>query len=159
MANYRNSIDEFIYEHCFTQIRETVTAYAHNHPSQFVGRYARNTYPTDAFLQSMILQFSSNITADENELCFDATFNCIVTLINDDYSDDISTESEAWITVSCKAIVESTMEHFEVLSIKAFKPGQKPEIPQAAATKNLVPYISKDQLDAEADRFLMKYCP
>ena len=87
MGYYGNELDEFIYERCYQYIWDAVFNYTGTHPMAFSGCTSRLMYPASATLRSMMLQFSSNISADEDELKFDATFSCSIELQGDDYSD------------------------------------------------------------------------
>lgn len=86
MSNYSNELDEFIYEKCYSRIWEAVYTYIATYPMSFSGNSSRLMYPVEVVLSSMLLQFSSNISADEDALCFDATFSCSITLHGDDCS-------------------------------------------------------------------------
>lgn len=124
----------------------------------FSGCTSRLVYPASATLRSMLLQFSSNISADEDELKFDATFSCSIELQGDDYSDYAVSDIETWITVSCSAIIEDSIQSFDVRNIHIYKRGEIPQRTGPQATRNIVPVIFQSDLDAEAERFLSKYC-
>lgn len=159
MGYYGNELDEFIYERCYQYIWDTVFSYTETHPMAFSGCTSRLMYPESATLKSMILHFSSNISADEAELKFDATFSCSIELQGDDYSDYTVSDIEAWITVSCNAIIEEAIQSFDVKNIHIYKRSEIPFKTGPKATRNLVPVIYPRDLDVEAERFLSKYCP
>lgn len=159
MGYYGNELDEFIYERCYQYIWDAVFNYTGTHPMAFSGCTSRLMYPASATLRSMMLQFSSNISADEDELKFDATFSCSIELQGDDYSDYAVSDIETWITVSCSAIIEDAIQSFNVRNIHIYKRGEIPKKTGPKATRNIVPVIFPNDLDAEAERFLSKYCP
>lgn len=159
MGFYGNELDEFIYTKCYQYIWDAVFSYVGVHPMAFFDYNSRLVYPAGALLKSMLLEFSSNVRADENELQFDATFSCTIEFQGDDYSDYATSDYDTWITVSCRAIVEDKIEKFEVTNIHTYKRGEFPQRQGLRATKNIVPVISSAELEAEADRFLERYCP
>ena len=159
MGFYGNELDEFIYEKCYQYIWDAVYNFVGTHPMAFFDYNSRLVYPAGALLKSMLLEFSSNVRVDENELCFDATFSCSIEFQGDDYSDYATSDYDTWITVSCRAIIEDTIQQFDVANIHTYKRGQYPSRAGLRATKNMVPVISTAELETEADRFLDRYYP
>ena len=67
-----------------------------------------------------------------------------------------SRESQAWFRVAVTCEIDETLKCFEVGNIEEYQ--QQPWV-EGDYTDNLVPVISKPQMDLEARIFLQKHCP
>jgi hypothetical protein len=159
MANYQNELEQFIYQVCYDPIWAAVSEYVAAHPNSLELGYSRVKYPDSATLEDMVLEFSTNISIDEDRLNFDAIISCTIELEQETYHDVQTAEASQWFKVSCSALVEDGLKKFSVHEIDTYSKGKRPIASGIAATKNIVPIIRKEQLDMEATRFLERYCP
>ena len=121
--------------------------------------YSRVQYPDSATLEDMVLEFSTNISIDEDTLSFDAVVSCTIELEEETHNDTNTAEVSQWFKVSCSVLVEDKLKKFTVHNIDTYSKGNRPITSGVAATNNIVPIIRKNQLDIETTRFLERYCP
>jgi hypothetical protein len=110
-------------------------------------------------LEDMILEFSTNISVDEDTLSFDAVVSCVIMLEQETYHDTVTADANQWFKVHCSVVVEDRIKNFTVHEIDTYSKGKRTMTTGVAATNNIVPIIYKSQLDIEAARFLERYCP
>ena len=80
MSNYRNDIEQFIYEICYRPMWEEVSKFLYQHPQTLDLTFSRIQYPDSALLEDMILEFPSNIRIKDDNLLFDAVVSCNIEL-------------------------------------------------------------------------------
>ena len=159
VENSRNEVQEFIYRFCYNSIWSAVSAYLYIHPTTLNLNMCRIHYPNSAILQDMILEYTTNISIDEDHLNFDAILSCTIELHEDDPYRDIHTaETSQWLIASCVATITDKLDELTISEIKPWQKEYKP-VKGIAASKNIVPILYKKDLDVEATAFLEKYCP
>lgn len=159
MAEYRNEIERFIYEICYSPMWEGINSYMALHPSCAKSPFSRVIVPTSAVLQDMIVEFISAVTIDEDFLRFKAVVSGTVYLEEDGgWGEQYSSESNEWLSVKCEVRVEETIKKFAVTSVSLYKNNEANVFDGVPASKNAVPIIKKTDLDYEAEEFLNKYC-
>lgn len=156
MGQYRNEIEQFIYEICYRPMWEVVNTYIFHHPTVLDLSYCRIKCPDSAILKDMLLEFPANISIDEDTLYFDAVISCTVEVSQNDYGNTRTAETAQWLRVSCEAIIEDTLKAFSVSLIRRYQKGQEANISDTAVkvSRNIVPRIYPDDLDKEAKNFL-----
>ena len=120
--------------------------------------FSRVKYPESALLQSLIPEFATNITANEDTLTFDLIASCIILLSEETYRGVSEHELIQWLKVSCAAVITDKLDSLTVTGVSSYgqeKPISSEGIPTSA---NIVPIIHKDELDDVASAFLSKYC-
>ena len=159
LGQYNNEIEQFIYEICYRPIWEAVSAYIYiyQNPSILDLTYARIKYPDSALLLDMMLEFPTNIQTEEDSLFFDAVISCTIELQADEYGSLKTSETTQWLKVSCEAIIEDSLKHFNVSLIQRYSKTALPTTNGVATSKNIIPIIHADELDEEATRFLSRY--
>ena len=159
MTNQTNELEQFIYQKCYDRMWEGISEYIASHPSSLELPYSRVKYPDSAALESMLLEFSTNISIDENTLSFEAIVSCEILIEQETYHDTVTAEANQWFKVRCSVVVEERIKDFAIHDISIYAKGKRAINSGVAATKNIVPVIYKNQLDVEATRFLARYCP
>jgi hypothetical protein len=75
-----NELEQFIYQKCYDRIWAAGAEYIADHPNSLELGYSRIKYPDAATLQDMVLEFTTNISIDEDMLTFDAIVSCEIEL-------------------------------------------------------------------------------
>ena len=108
----------------------------------------------------MLLEFTSNIEIDEDFLSFDAIVSATIELhADDDYYGSRTCDTSQWLVLSCKAEITDKLKAVKIISIKPYSRQRKTVANGIAASRNIVPIISKKDLEDEATKFLSRYCP
>ena len=111
-------------------------------------------------LLDMMLEYTNNISIDEDTLRFDAIISCTIELQqNDDYRGTLTGETSQWIIASCEATITDKLDRLKITDVRPWTKGKKPVTSGISASNNIVPVLYKKDLDAEATAFLEKYCP
>jgi hypothetical protein len=111
-------------------------------------------------LLDMMLEYTNNISIDEDTLHFDAIISCTIELQqNDDYKGTLTGETSQWIIASCEATITDKLDRLKITDVHTWTKGKKPVASGISASNNIVPVLYKKDLDAEATAFLEKYCP
>lgn len=111
-------------------------------------------------LLDMMLEYTNNISIDEDTLHFDAIISCTIELQqNDDYKGTLTWETSQWIIASCEATITDKLDRLKITDVHTWTKGKKPVASGISASNNIVPVLYKKDLDAEATAFLEKYCP
>lgn len=158
VMKFRNEIEQFIYEFCYQEIWKLAFEYIYMYPLILDLSYSRIKYPDTALLESMIPEYTTNISIDGDNISFDMIANCVITLTEDRYNGIASHDLSQWLSISCKAKVTDSLENIEVTGIRNYKEASKVAKNQEF-TPNIVPIIKKEMLDEEATCFLETYCP
>ena len=154
MANYRNDLEQFIYEYCYNEILQTASAYLAVHPTVLDLSFCRIKYPDSASILSLLPQFTTNIAIAEDKLSFDAIMSGIIELSEETYTGTKTAELNQWLRISCVAVVTDKLDSFTVEKIVTYKKGADENKEGVAASSNMVPIVHKDELDQEAEAFL-----
>ena len=157
MANYRNDLEQFIYEHCYNDILQAASAYLAMHPTALDLSFSRIKYPDFASILSLIPQFATNITIAGDKLSFDAVMSGIIELSEETYADVKRTELNQWLRISCIAVITDKLDSLVVDKIVTYKKGEDDSKEGVAASSNIVPIVHKDELDLEAEAFLTEH--
>lgn len=157
MANYRNDLKQFIYEHCFDDILQAASAYLAMHPTALDLSFSRIKYPDFASILSLIPQFATNITIAGDKLSFDAVMSGIIELSEETYADVKRTELNQWLRISCIAVITDKLDSLVVDKIVTYKKGEDDSKEGVAASSNIVPIVHKDELALEAEAFLTEH--
>ena len=160
MSTQRNDLEEFIYKICYQPIWTAVNNYIAVHPTSLRLSTSRVKYPDSAMLLDMMLEYTNNISIDEDTLHFDAIISCTIELQqNDDYKGTLTGETSQWIIASCEATITDKLDRLKITDVHTWTKGKKPVASGISASNNIVPVLYKKDLDAEATAFLEKYCP
>ena len=159
MGNYRNEIERFIYEICYKPIWASVSDYISQHLSLLDLTYSRIKYPDSAYVEDMLLEFTKNVRIDDSSLLFDAVVSCTLNLTEDSYRGMASCDLSQWFLVTCEAVIEDSLKSLTVTNVQQYVPGVRQRIAGQTVSRNIVPILYKKDLEAEATRFLEKYCP
>jgi hypothetical protein len=144
----------FYTEKCYTPLFESLYVWVAEHFSAMELHYARIKFPDAAMLQSMMLKFATDIAVVEDTISFDAVVACEVEL----QQDGRSCSHDQWFRLSCEVVVEDKIKRADAKNIQVYeRTKQKNKIGKADV--NLVPIMGWASLDAEATRFLERYCP
>ena len=156
----RNDLEEFIYKICYQPIWTAVNSFIAVHPTALRLSTSRVKYPDSAMLLDMMLEYTNNISIDEDTLRFDAIISCTIELQqNDDYRGLLTGETSQWIIASCEATITDKLDNLKITDVRPWTKGKKPVVSGIAASNNIVPVLYKKDLDAEATAFLEKYYP
>ncbi len=159
VPRYNNEIEEFIYRVCYSDMLNAASNYIVNHPYSLDLSKSKTKFPDVALLKDMILECTTNMNIDEDHLIFDAIVSCTVELEQHDYDNTRSSDSSVWLRLSCIATITDKLDNFEVVKIINYsRSGNNSKLSQQAS-RNIVPIIHKNDLDAVADEFLEKYYP
>ena len=160
MNTGRNDLEEFIYKICYKPIWEAVNNYIYFHPTALNLSTSRVKYPDSAMLLDMMLEYTNNISIDEDKLIFDAIISCTIELTqNDEYRGSFTGETSQWLIASCEATITDKLDKLVVTNVKPWIKDRKPITSGIAASSNIVPILKKENLEEEATAFLEKYCP
>ena len=160
MNTGRNDLEEFIYKICYKPIWEAVNNYIYFHPTALNLSTSRVKYPDSAMLLDMMLEYTNNISIDEDKLIFDAIISCTIELTqNDEYRGSFTGETSQWLIASCEATITDKLDKLVVTNVKPWIKDRKPVTSGIAASSNIVPILKKENLEKEATAFLEKYCP
>lgn len=160
VSTQRNDLEEFIYKICYQPIWTAVNNYIAVHPTSLRLSTSRVKYPDSAMLLDMMLEYTNNISIDEDTLHFDAIISCTIELQqNDDYKGTLTGETSQWIIASCEATITDKLDRLKITDVHTWTKGKKPVASGISASNNIVPVLYKKDLDAEATAFLEKYCP
>lgn len=160
MSAKRNDLEEFIYKICYQPIWTAVNNYIAVYPTSLRLSTSRVKYPDFAMLLDMMLEYTNNISIDEDTLRFDAIISCTIELQqNDDYRGTLTGETSQWIIASCEATITDKLDNLKITDVRPWTKGKKPVTSGIAASNNIVPVLYKKDLDAEATAFLEKYYP
>lgn len=158
MSNYQNELEQFIYEICLSPIWEAAASYINEHPYALDLSRSRIKYPTGAFLENVILEFLCNISIMGDVLSFDAVLNCSILLTEENERGFGNHDINQWLAVSCEAKITDRLEYLRIIGIKPYSEGQRKRT-KCAFSPNIVPYIKKEDLEAEAESFLSEFYP
>lgn len=158
MSNYQNELEQFIYEICLSPIWEAAASYINEHPYALDLSRSRIKYPTGALLENVILRFPCNISITGDVLSFDAVLECSIMLMEETERGFGNYDINQWLTVSCEAKITDRLEYLHIAGIKPYIKGQRKQL-KSSFSPNIVPYIKRDELEAEAESFLSEYYP
>ena len=159
MTTYNNEIEQFIYGMCYRPMWEAVYAFIAKYPHRLDLSYSRISYPDNAILEDMVLEFSKNIQIKEDLLIFDAVVSCTINLTEDNYRGFASCDLSQWLIVSCEANITDKLNSVAINSIKPYTTGSFTKSDRQKVSKNIVPLLYKKDLDDEATAFLSTYFP
>lgn len=160
MSAKRNDLEEFIYKICYQPIWNAINNFIAVHPTALRLNTSRVKYPDSAMLLDMMLEYTANISIDEDILRFDAIISCTIELQqNDDYRGLLTGETSQWLIASCEATITDKLDNLKITDVRPWSKGKKTTSSGIAASKNIVPVLYKKDLDAEATTFLEKYYP
>ena len=103
-------------------------------------------------------KYAANISSIGDDITFDAAVDCSLSLSKRTDTGEKRSAIKQWLTISCKVSYVRGDLAFASLSARQGRPvlNKHRENP---VDGNLVPIISRENLDAEAARFLREYCP
>lgn len=160
MSTQKNDLEEFIYKICYQPIWNAVNTFLMAHPYALKLSTSRVKYPDMAMLMDMMLEYTNNISIDEDTLFFDAIISCTIELQqNDEYRGTLTGETSQWLITSCEATITDKLDSLKVSDVKVWTKDRKPVSSGISATNNIVPVLYKKDLDKEATAFLEKYYP
>lgn len=108
----------------------------------------------------MVLEFTKDIRIQDDHLLFNAVVSCTILLTEDNYKGFSSCDTSPWLDLSCDAKITDKLEAFVVASIKPYPGIRAMKKDGATVSKNIVPIISKKDLEAEATALIpvMRSC-
>lgn len=95
--------------------------------------------------------------SDNENITFTATVRTEIRIsgkTRQDYDYDLVC---SWFSVSCTAVLKNGLHDLSIYNISEYS--QVKHSSEGALTKHLIPYISSEDLDTHAKKFLNKYCP
>ena len=96
----------------------------------------------------MMLEYTNNISIDEDTLFFDAIISCTIELQqNDEYRGTLTGETSQWLITSCEATITDKLDSLKVSDVKVWTKDRKPVSSGISATNNIVPVLYKKDLD------------
>ena len=112
-----------------------------------------------------MLEYTANISIDEDHLNFDAILSCTIELHEDNlYSGIRTAETYQWLIASCSATITDKLDGLTISEIKPWQKEYKPVNTGIAASKNIVPinelqdFIKQQTSHLEAfDEVLVKH--
>lgn len=137
---------------------EAASAYIYERPYALDLSRSRIKYPTSALLESLMLEFPCNITISGDVLSFDAVVSCTIMLTEETERGYGSHDINQWLTISCEAKITDKLEYLHVKNICSYTSKQRKR-EKNTFSPNIVPYIKKGDLEAEAEAFLSEYYP
>lgn len=158
MSNYQNELEQFIYEICLSPIWEAAASYINEHPYALDLSRSRIQYPTGAFLENVFLQFPCNISIAGDVLAFDAVVDCSIMLTEESEYGCKNHDLTQWLMISCEAKITDRLEYLHITGIQPYSNVQRKRM-KSVFSPNIVPYIKKEDLEAEAEAFLSEYYP
>ena len=127
MSTQKNDLEEFIYKICYQPIWNAVNTFLMSHPYALKLSTSRVKYPDTAVLMDMMLEYTSNISIDEDTLFFDAIISCTIELQqNDEYRGTLTGETSQWLIASCEATITDKLDFLKVSDVKTWTKGRKP---------------------------------
>lgn len=90
------------------------------------------------------------------EIQFDVALSVIIEIQEGDYHYDDSVERTIWIMVKCRGNLDDNLDDFEILDYEYYNGKSKTQHPM---DDSLVPYITNDNIEKEAEAFLQRYFP
>jgi hypothetical protein len=109
-------------------------------------------------LDDISLVTIQNIEIHEETVTFHAVVAATFTAERKWHGDFDTISDEAWFRLDCEMRVTDKMEAFTVKSIDIYSQDKRART-AFTTTEDFVPVLSRDDLDAEAERFLEKYYP
>lgn len=159
MGANTNELEQFIYQICYHPMWTEAYNYIYSHPTTLDLSFARIKYPDRAFLRDMLLEFTSNVEIGEDFLSFDAIVSATIELhADDDYYGSRTCDTSQWLVLSCKAEITDMLKAVTISNVKPYSHQRKTATNGIAVSGNIVPIISKEDLEDEATRFLSRYC-
>ena len=103
-------------------------------------------------------RYAANIAADGDFLRFDAALLCSLELRKTVDGVVFRSDFKQWLTSRCTVAID---ERYLTMVYSSAAPGSPKQVKglEYSVDNNLVPYIGKDALEGEAERFLADYCP
>lgn len=158
MTEYKNELEQFVFEVCYQPIMDKVRSILAARPFCLDLTFSRVKHPDSVLLESMIPEFATNITVNEDTLSFDLVASCIILLSEDTCLGISEYELTQWLKISCAAVVTDKLDSITVAGVSAYSQGKPITSDGLHASANIVPIIHKDELDDVASTFLSKYC-
>jgi len=157
-------LDRFADKYCLDYIERAVSRFVADNYDKLECR--SRVKPQGANLEGIRIEFTTNISTYGNIIGFDAVISADIEIYETRRGTDYSDLITQWFRVPCQVIFEEKIERFRIYDskvkggggIEIYSAGAKSKSP-LAATSNLVPVIYGEDYDAEAARFLKKYCP
>lgn len=159
MTSDRNEIEQFIYQVCYKPMWEKVAEYVAQHPCNLDLKFSKIKYPDAATLMDMLFEFALNTRINDDHLLFDAVVSCTIDLSAEDHRGHSFHDISQWFILSCEAVVTDQLKSFEVKEFRQYKERSRKATSEQAVSKNIVPIISKKDLDNVATEFLTKFYP
>ena len=159
MAEYRNELEQFVFEFCYQPIMDEACSILAVRPTCLDLTFSCVKYPETALLQSMIPEFAKNITVNEDTLSFDLVASCILLLSENTYGGVSECELTQWLKISCVAVVTDKLDSVTVTGISSYSRERTAGSDGIRVSGSMIPVIRKDELDDVASAFLSKYCP
>ncbi|MCL1878387.1 MAG: helix-turn-helix transcriptional regulator [Defluviitaleaceae bacterium] len=156
MNAYNNDIDKFVYRFFSAHLNSALAIHIKNAPCQFNLSKAECT---EATLDEAVFKYASNVIVLDDTLKFDAIFSGTVQVKYPSRRDGATEKTmQKRFRVKCEAVVEDCVKNFVIRSIEPYVKSKQKNASNRP-TNNLIPIISRDDLDDEAAAFLARYYP
>lgn len=154
-------LDRFADEFCFDFIEKAVSTYIVENFNKL--ECTSKIQPEGAQLEDLRIEFTMNAKTYGNVIGFDAVVSADIEIYETIRGEDKSDLVTQWFRVPCQIIFEEKILNKRINDgkgggIEIYSKTSKFKS-NVAATNDLVPIIYGENYDAEATRFLKKYCP
>jgi len=151
-------LDRFANEYCLDRIEKAVSLFIAENYDKLECR--SRIEPQEANLEDIRIEFTTNIKTYGSRIDFDAVISADIEITETRRGNDFSDLVTQWFRVLCQVIFEEKIKAFRIHDdgVEIYSQGVRNNTP-LAATSNLVPIIYGKNYDAEATKFLKKYCP
>ena len=158
MINKDKDIDLFIHRFLIGDLTSIAEKWLDDESNRGCFTSSRIKEPDSIVLTGTEYRYAANITAVGDILSFDAALLCSIELRKVINEREVRSTVKQWLTLRCNVIIDG---QFLTLVYNSGNPGspKRSERSEFAVDSSLVPYIGKENLEAEAERFLEEFCP
>jgi Zn-dependent peptidase ImmA (M78 family) len=155
-------LDRFADTFCLDRIEKAVSSFVAENYDKL--EYHSRIQAEGARLDDIQIEFTTNVKTYGKQIGFDAVVSTDIEIYETVRGEDRSDAITQWFRVPCQVIFEEKVEGFRIHNgktgdcIEIYSKSERGRTP-LAATNDLVPVIYGENYDAEATRFLKKYCP
>lgn len=153
----KGELARFLWNKCHDRLFTPVAAWVSQYPNS-IEAYSRIEYPDAATLETLLIEFTTNVSVVDDTIKFDAVVSCEIVLEGDGRRDRVDETVTQWLRASCEVTVEEDVKRFAVGNITTYSRERNRQY-DGRADNNLVPIIGNANLDDEATKFLERYCP
>lgn len=151
--SFRGVIEEIYFDDIFNEVSD----YIGDNPNKLESNNYHVENPDEAILSDIVIKFIDITNSEGKGILFDVVVSAEIEIAETVKRNRECDGIEQWFRISCSAILDDGLQEFSIDSINIYNRyrnniGNK-------LSEHLVPIISKDRLDNEAEKFLRKYYP